>query len=100
MANSLLERGILCFKRGIGGDVLRHVFSPNDFLRKQIKAEGEKIERRQNTRPHEETRSRSKENSLSNRVFLWGAVLLGLLAFVHGFGVFFSGAGEKMRSDG
>jgi hypothetical protein len=46
MADSLLERGILCFKRGIRGDLLRHVFGPNDFLRKQIKAEGEKIERR------------------------------------------------------
>jgi hypothetical protein len=32
--------------------------------------------------------------------FLWGAFLLGLLAFVHGLGVFSSGAGEKMRSDG
>jgi hypothetical protein len=32
--------------------------------------------------------------------FLWGAVRLGLLAFVHGLGVFSSEAGEKMRSDG
>jgi hypothetical protein len=42
MADSLLGRGILCFKRRIRGDVLRHVFGPNDFLRKQIKAEREK----------------------------------------------------------
>jgi hypothetical protein len=45
------------------------------------------------------TRSGLKENSLSNGALLWwGAVLLdGLLAFVrHGFGVFSSGAGEKM----
>jgi hypothetical protein len=41
-----------------------------------------------------------KENSLSNGAFLWGAVLFGLLAFVHGFGVFSSGAEENMRSDG
>jgi hypothetical protein len=44
-------------------------------------------------------RSRLKENSLSNGAFLWwGVVLLdGLLAFVrHGFGVYSSGAGEKM----
>jgi hypothetical protein len=43
-------------------------------------------------------RSRLKENSLSNGAFLWwGAVLIdGLLAFVHGFGVFSSEAGEKM----
>jgi hypothetical protein len=46
MADSLLGRSILCFKRGIRGDVLRHIFSPNDFLRKQIRAEGEKTERR------------------------------------------------------
>jgi hypothetical protein len=45
MAGSLLGRGILCFKRGIRGDVLGHVFGPNDFLRKHIKAEGEKTER-------------------------------------------------------
>jgi hypothetical protein len=42
-------------------------------------------------------RSKLKENLLSNGVLLWGAVLLdGLLAFVHGLGVFSSGAGEKM----
>jgi hypothetical protein len=46
MADSLLGRGILCFKRGIKGDVLRHVFGPDDFLRKQIKAERRKAERR------------------------------------------------------
>jgi hypothetical protein len=38
-------------------------------------------------------RSKSKENSLSNRAFLRGATLLGLLAFVHGLGVFSSGDG-------
>jgi hypothetical protein len=46
MADFLLGRGILCFKRGIRGDVLGHVFEPNDFLKKQIKAEGEKTDRR------------------------------------------------------
>jgi hypothetical protein len=51
-------------------------------------------------RSHKRARSKLKKNSLSNGAFLWGAVLLGLLAFVHGFGVFSSGAGEKMRSDG
>jgi hypothetical protein len=38
------------------------------------------------------------ENSLSNRAFLRSAILLGLLAFVHGFGVFSSedgGGNEK-----
>jgi hypothetical protein len=49
-------------------------------------------------RLHTRARSRLKENSLSNGALLWwGAVLLdGLLAFVHGLGVFSSGAGEKM----
>jgi hypothetical protein len=46
MAGSLLGRGVLCFKGRIRGDVLRHVFGPDDFLRKQIKAEKGKVERR------------------------------------------------------
>jgi hypothetical protein len=46
MAGSLLGRGILCFERRIRGDVLRHVFGPDQFFRKQIKAERENIERR------------------------------------------------------
>jgi hypothetical protein len=46
MAGSLLGRGILCFKGRIRGDVLRHVFGPNDLLRKQIEAERGKVGRR------------------------------------------------------
>jgi hypothetical protein len=46
MAGSLLGRRILCFKGRIRGDVLRHVFGPDDFLRKQIKAERGKAEKR------------------------------------------------------
>jgi hypothetical protein len=46
MAGSLFGCGILCFEGGIRGDVLRHVFGPDDFFRKQIGAEGEKEERR------------------------------------------------------
>jgi hypothetical protein len=49
-------------------------------------------------RLHEETRDKSRENSLSNRALLRGAALLGLLAFVHGLGVFSSedrGGDEK-----
>jgi hypothetical protein len=38
-----------------------------------------------------ETGSKSRENSPSNRAFLLRAALLGLLAFVHGLGVFSSG---------
>jgi hypothetical protein len=51
MAYSLLGRSILCFKGRIRGDVLRHVFGPNDFLRKQIKAKREK-QRGGKTRDH------------------------------------------------
>jgi hypothetical protein len=46
MAGSLFRRGILCFEGRIRGDVLRHVFGPDDFLRKQIEAEEGKVERR------------------------------------------------------
>jgi hypothetical protein len=46
MVGSLFRRGILCFEGGIRGDVLRHVFGPDDFFRKQIKAERGKLERR------------------------------------------------------
>jgi hypothetical protein len=37
MVGLLFRRGILCFEGGIGGDVLRHIFGPDDFFRKQIK---------------------------------------------------------------
>jgi hypothetical protein len=46
MAGPQFRRGILCFEGRIRGDVLRHVFGPNDFFRKQIKAERGKVERR------------------------------------------------------
>jgi hypothetical protein len=38
MVGPLFGRGILCFKGGIGGDVLRHIFGPDDFFGEQIKA--------------------------------------------------------------
>jgi hypothetical protein len=46
MASPLFRRGVLCFEGGIGGDVLRHVFGPDDYSRKQIKAERGKVEKR------------------------------------------------------
>jgi hypothetical protein len=46
MAGPLFRRGILCFEGGIRGYVLRHVFGPDDFFRKQIKAGRGKEERR------------------------------------------------------
>jgi hypothetical protein len=42
----LFRRSLLCFEGGIRGDVLRHVFGPDDFFREQIKAEKRKEERR------------------------------------------------------
>jgi hypothetical protein len=38
MIGPLFRRSILCFEGGIGGDVLRHIFGPDDFFREQIKA--------------------------------------------------------------
>jgi hypothetical protein len=46
MAGPLFRRGVLCFEGGIRGYVLRHVFGPDDFFGKQIKAERGKEERR------------------------------------------------------
>jgi hypothetical protein len=46
MVGPLFRSGILCFEGGIEGDVLRHVFGPDDFFRKQIKAERGKEKRR------------------------------------------------------
>jgi hypothetical protein len=46
MVVSLFGCGILYFEGGIRGDVLRHVFGPDDFFREQIEAEGKKGERR------------------------------------------------------
>jgi hypothetical protein len=93
----LFWRGVLFFKGGVIGDVLRRFFGPKDFFRKQIKT-GEKQER-VNMRLQMRARSGLRENSLSNGALLWwGAVLLdGLLASVcHGFGVFSPGVREKM----
>jgi hypothetical protein len=42
----LLGRGVLCFEGRIRGDVLRHVFGPNDFLREHIKAKRERTKKR------------------------------------------------------
>jgi hypothetical protein len=90
MAGPLFRRGVLCFEGGIGGDVLRRVFGPDDFFREQIKAERGK-EEQMKRKITWKTRSKSRENSPSNRAFLRRAALLGLLAFVHGLGVFSSG---------
>jgi hypothetical protein len=96
VVGSLFRRSLLCFEGGIRGDVLRHVFGPDDFFRKQIKAERRREEVKRKI--IWETRSESRENSLSNRAYLRSAALLGLLAFVHGLGIFSSkdgGGNEK-----
>jgi hypothetical protein len=49
MVDPPFERDVLCFEGRIRGDVPRHVFGPNDFFRKQIKAkrkDKEKVKRK------------------------------------------------------
>jgi hypothetical protein len=87
MAGPLFRRGVLCFEGGIRGDVLRHIFGPDDFFRKQIKTERGK-EEKVKRKVMRETGGESRENPPSNRAFLWRAALLRLLALVHGLGVF------------
>jgi hypothetical protein len=99
MVGRLFGRGVLCFEGGIGRDVLRHTFGPDDFFRKQIKAKRVK-EEKVKRKIIWETGSKSRENSPSNRAFLRRVALLGLLALVHGLGVFPLETGEEMRSDG
>jgi hypothetical protein len=90
MASPLFRRGVLCFEGGIVGDVLGYIFGPDDFFREQIKAERGK-EEKVKRKIMRETGSKLRENSPSDRAFLWRAALLGLLALVHGLGVFSSG---------
>jgi hypothetical protein len=40
VVDPLFWRGVLFFRGGVRGDVLGHFFSPKDFFRKQVKAEG------------------------------------------------------------
>jgi hypothetical protein len=50
VVDPLFLRGVLCFKGGIRGDVLRRFFGPKDFFRKQIKdGENEKGVKREIT---------------------------------------------------
>jgi hypothetical protein len=94
MAGPLFRRSVLCFEGGIGGDVLRHIFGPDDFFREQIKVERGKEEEVKH-KIMWGTGSKSRGYSPSNRAFLWRAALLGLLALVHGLGVFSSGDGGR-----
>jgi hypothetical protein len=66
MDDPVLGRGILRLRRRIGGDVLRNIFSSDDFFRKQIKAKrGRGKHEAQDS--SKRTRSRSRKNSLPNR---------------------------------
>jgi hypothetical protein len=66
----LFRRGILCFEGGIGGDVLGHIFGPDDFFKEQIKA-GRGKEENMKREIMWRTRNRSRKNSPSNRALLW-----------------------------
>jgi hypothetical protein len=39
MVGLLFRRGLLCLEGGIRGNVLWHIFGPNDHFREQIKTE-------------------------------------------------------------
>jgi hypothetical protein len=45
MVGLLFRRGLFCLEGGIRGNVLRHIFGPNDLFREQIKT-GKGKERR------------------------------------------------------
>jgi hypothetical protein len=69
MVGPLFRRGILCLEGGIRGDVLRHIFGPNDFFREQIKT-GRGKEENMKREIMWRTRIRSRKNSPSNRALL------------------------------
>jgi hypothetical protein len=99
MAGPLFGRGVLCFEGGIGGDVLRHVFGPDDFIRKQIKAERGK-EEEVKRKIIWETRSKSREIHLRIVRFFGGLLSWGCLPLSMALGFFPLETGEEMRSDG
>jgi hypothetical protein len=99
MAGPLFGRGVLYFEGGIGGDVLKHIFGPDDFFRKQIKAERGK-EEKVKRKIMWETGGRSRENSPSNRAFFGGLLSWGCLPLSMALGFFPLETGEEMRSDG
>jgi hypothetical protein len=69
MVGPLFRHGILCLEGGIGGDVLRHIFGPDDFFREQIKT-GRGKEENMKREIMWRTRIRSRKNSPSNRALL------------------------------
>jgi hypothetical protein len=99
MVDPLLGNAILCLEGGVRGDVFRRCFGPNDFFRKQVKAERKNKEEVKREITQESKKQVQGELTLKSCVSLerclpWAACLC------HGLGVFSSGAGEKMRGDG
>jgi hypothetical protein len=100
MAGPLFRRGILCFEGGIGGDVLRHIFGPDDFFREQIKAERGR-EEEMKRKIIWKTRSRSREKlTFESCVSLGGLPSWGCLPLSMALGFFHLETGGEMRSDG
>jgi hypothetical protein len=67
----LLWRGVLRFKGRIRGDVLSHVFGPNDFLREQIKDE------RKNKEEVKREITRESKKQVKGKLTLESCVSLG-----------------------
>jgi hypothetical protein len=89
VVDPLFERGVLCFEGRIRGDVLRHVFGPNDFFGKQIKAEGEK-QRGGKTRDHMRKQEANQKKTHSRIVRFFGMLpSWGCLPLSMALGFFF-----------
>jgi hypothetical protein len=92
MAGSLLGRGVLCFKRRIRGDVLRHVFGPDERGKSR-----EEVKHKTTLRNKKQIKG--KTHSRIVRFFgmlpSWGCLPLSMA-----LGFFPLRTGEKMRSDG
>jgi hypothetical protein len=99
MAGPLFRRGILFFEGGIGGDVLGHVFGPDDFFRKQIKAERGKEENVKRKIMWEQEVNQGKTHLRIVR-FFGGLLSWGCLTLSMALGFFPLETGEEMISDG
>jgi hypothetical protein len=101
MAGPLLGRGVLCFKGRIRGDVLRHVFGPDDFLRKQIKAERGKKQGGGKIQDHIREQGANQRKTHSRIVRFFGMLpSWGCLPLSMALGFFPLRTGEEMRNDG
>jgi hypothetical protein len=100
MVGPLFRRGILCFEGGIGGDVLRHIFGPDDFFGKQIKAgRGQEENMKREIMQKNEERNQGRTHFRIVRFFdeplSWGCLPLSMA-----LGFSSLEAGEDMRNDG